>query len=136
MLEDYPSAALRHHHDAADLLAAGRLDNAFYLAGYVVECTMKALLEKAGHNAKTYGHELDDMQLAALSFVAEFSVRHARYRPTVGPAVQGWRPEMRYCPTGSTAPADAEQAIADGELILGDVLAPMMLDGLIGEVAT
>jgi HEPN domain-containing protein len=54
--EDYGSAARRHLHDARTLLIAERFDNAAYLAGYVVECSMKKLLEIHGHGAREYGH--------------------------------------------------------------------------------
>ncbi len=46
-VEDYPRAAIRHEQDSASLFEAGRYDGSAYLAGYVVECSTKALLEMA-----------------------------------------------------------------------------------------
>ena len=43
--DDYPEAAGRHLQDANALLAGERHDGAAYLAGYVVECAMKTLIQ-------------------------------------------------------------------------------------------
>ncbi len=47
-------------NDAKALQAAGAHRNACYLAGYVVECTLKTMLEVAGENP--WGHEIDDLK--------------------------------------------------------------------------
>ena len=48
MDDNYAQAAAKHLKDASALLAAARWDGACYLAGYVVECTLKAKLASAG----------------------------------------------------------------------------------------
>ena len=48
MQEHYASAASRHVEDARYLCDARRWDNAGYLAGYVVECGVKAVINRAG----------------------------------------------------------------------------------------
>lgn len=42
--DDFPDAAAKHRDDATALLRAHRWDGAAYHAGYVVECSLKALL--------------------------------------------------------------------------------------------
>ena len=43
--DDYPEAAVKHMQDSGVLLAGGRYDGAAYLAGYVVECALKTLIQ-------------------------------------------------------------------------------------------
>ena len=45
MTELFASAAGRHLQDAKILLSKKRWDNAIYLAGYVVECAFKFLVQ-------------------------------------------------------------------------------------------
>ena len=42
MPDDFPGAASKHTLDSEVLLAAHSFDGAGYLAGYAVECTIKA----------------------------------------------------------------------------------------------
>jgi hypothetical protein len=42
--DDYPGAAAKHLNDAAALVAARRFDGAGYLAGYVVECSLRTVI--------------------------------------------------------------------------------------------
>ncbi|HSN99090.1 MAG TPA: hypothetical protein VLS89_12425 [Candidatus Nanopelagicales bacterium] len=42
--DDYPAAAAKHLDDARALLDAQRLDGAGYLAGYVVECSLRTVI--------------------------------------------------------------------------------------------
>ena len=42
--DDYPDAAAKHLDDSKALLAAQRFDGAGYLAGYVLECSLKTIL--------------------------------------------------------------------------------------------
>jgi HEPN domain-containing protein len=46
MQESFSSSAGRHLQDAQILLREKRWDNAVYLAGYVVECSFKVLVEQ------------------------------------------------------------------------------------------
>ena len=55
---DFSSAAARHWDDAMSLIQANRFDNAGYLAGYVVECSLKCLVEMSGAAPKPFQHEL------------------------------------------------------------------------------
>lgn len=42
--DDYPAAARKHLLDAGALVDAGRFDGAGYLAGYVVECSLRTIV--------------------------------------------------------------------------------------------
>lgn len=43
--DDYPDAAEKHLEDSKVLMAGSRHDGAAYLAGYVVECVLKTLIQ-------------------------------------------------------------------------------------------
>ena len=60
----FGQAAARHLHDSSILLGAGRWDNAVYLAGYVVECSFKLLIQAhlGAAAARAYAHDLGAMQ--------------------------------------------------------------------------
>ena len=73
MSESFSQAAARHLYDANVLLNGQRWDNAVYLAGYVVECSFKVLVEKYIDQAavKKYGHDLAALQCAMRSSVTK-----------------------------------------------------------------
>lgn len=65
--DNFQQAAARHLQDAQYLLTQHRWDNAVYLAGYVVECSFKVLVEVYVKNsAKQYGHNLAELQGKAM----------------------------------------------------------------------
>lgn len=70
MQESFSNSAGRHLHDAQLLLGEQRWDNAVYLAGYVVECSFKVLVEqhfKHDRDAvKKYGHDLTELEGRAM----------------------------------------------------------------------
>jgi len=68
MSEYFQQAAARHLHDAQCLISQQRWDNAVYLAGYVVECSFKVLVEVyiGSQTAKKYGHDLAELQGKAM----------------------------------------------------------------------
>ena len=44
--DDYPDAAGKHMEDSNVLIAGSRYDGGAYLAGYVVECSLKTLIQR------------------------------------------------------------------------------------------
>lgn len=52
--DDFPAAAAKHLDDAVALFAANRTDGAGYLAGYVRECSLKAVIvvDAIGRNVR------------------------------------------------------------------------------------
>jgi HEPN domain-containing protein len=129
--EDYGSAARRHLHDARTLLHGGRIDNAAYLAGYVVECSMKKLLEIHGHGAREYGHDLRRLSGQALTLAAILSPGATRYRlddiPELPEMVSFWRSEQRYLPTGAVA--HGELMVEGAFKVYERILVEAILDG-------
>ena len=52
--DDFPKVALKHLQDAQALLKSNRFDGAAYLAGYVVECALKTMIESREKECSTY----------------------------------------------------------------------------------
>jgi HEPN domain-containing protein len=60
MPDDFAKTAEQMMFDARTLRQAGAHRNACYLAGYVVECTLKVLLEKEGLTPE-HTHDLESL---------------------------------------------------------------------------
>jgi HEPN domain-containing protein len=132
--EDFFSSALRHFEDSAALHALGRIDEAAYLAGYVIECGLKKLLEvHRGSSARGYGHDLRGMTTQALALAALLSPASIRYRVdeihALMPAMSYWRPELRYWTTGDIGAANATLMLDAATGVARVVLAALILDG-------
>lgn len=86
--DDHPEAAGKHLGDALVLSEAKRWDGAAYLAGYVVECSLKCLviiehngnvgLAQAGAQARGLGHDLNALSQEALRLAVLPGARTAR----------------------------------------------------------
>lgn len=104
MPDAFGSSAARHWEDAKRLFDANRFDNAAYLAGYAVECSLKVLIQAGGPTPKRLKHELpaiagDALYIAHL--MAPFLHRYPLHRTGEFEQVaQNWSPELRYAPTG------------------------------------
>ncbi len=142
--DDHPEAAGKHLGDGGALLGAGRYDGAAYLAGYVAECSLKALLlhEKGTPSAGTPlpwkgrdGHDLGKLQSDAATLALVAGAKTARY---FGPTVKGlsslalaaWDPEMRYR-APSMAAADARSWLANAESVYRETVGTMIKDGVL-----
>jgi HEPN domain-containing protein len=89
--------------EARILLKAGELDGAFYLAGYCVECALKAVIAKAipsklmlpkGSIEKLYTHDLQKLaDFAELGMHLDKASLGVRSSWTV---VRGWNEQYRY----------------------------------------
>jgi hypothetical protein len=132
--DDHPEAAGKHLEDAQSLLKSSRLDGAAYLAGYVVECSLKtiAFAMAAGKS----GHGLRGLSVEALRLVALPAGKVAKYRPTMtsGHSLYdprtGWRPELRYRAPGH-GNLVASDWVAEAKTVYESVVVPMKLDGVI-----
>ena len=112
MAEDYASAAMRHYSDANFLREGGRLDNSAYLAGYVVECSLKALVACGeGPSSLVLGHDLPNLAGSALTLATLLAPGLSRYDVTDDPDVRQvlgvWKPDCRYEATGETRAEEA-----------------------------
>lgn len=112
--------------DCRALLAAGRYNAVLYLSGYVLEAALKARIcdtlgwegfprrggERVSLFRPLFVHDLDMLLL--------YSGREAYVLSrltTEWNNVRGWTPELRYEPSGSVSWIEAEQRMADIELI-------------------
>jgi HEPN domain-containing protein len=129
----YGSAAARHWEDALLLLRNDRFDNAGYLSGYVVECSLKALIEASGDAARRYHHELGTLSGDALFLACLIAPALRRYQLPASAdftkMVAEWAPERRYCPSGDLPAATAQRWIEVAERIYRAVVVKMILDG-------
>ena len=92
--------------DATVLLNAGRLDGAYYLLGYVVECALKACISKQFGLYEVpdknlvrdfYSHDLKDLlKIAGLSVEAAAKTRADPNFETNWTTVRNWRETTRY----------------------------------------
>ena len=133
MADQFAAAAARHCQDARRLLDAHRWDNAGYLAGYVVECSLKALVQLGTLWPPTYGHHLRRLSGPAMRLACLADPRLRRYCPAPSPEltslVQGWHPDIRYSASGTCPPGDAEQWVQAAEAVCRDVVTAAVLDG-------
>ena len=134
MIEDFASAAGRHLDDAHILLNQSRYDNAAYLSGYVVECSLKCLVRDGGLPSRAYGHQLDLLSDQAMSFAYLLSPASRRYRlpDTIEfrEVVQNWTPELRYSETGTIDSNRAESWIKAAQETYKMTVVQAMLDGM------
>ncbi|MEM1168060.1 MAG: DNA-binding protein [Cyanobacteria bacterium P01_H01_bin.35] len=101
MEESFIQAAGRHLHDAEILLVQNRWDNAVYLAGYVVECTFKVLVEQYINNeaCKKFGHDLRELQgqsIERLRIIYPILDSKLPISRTNGTVLVNYHPERRY----------------------------------------
>lgn len=137
MSDDYVSAAMRHHSDANLLRGNGRLDNSGYLAGYVVECSLKALIEcSEGLSCRTFGHDLPHLAGRALALAALLAPGVSRYEVTDDPDISHvlavWKPESRYEATGLMLAEEVERRTRAAQVCIDRILIPLILDGILG----
>ena len=112
--------------DAKALLNAGRFDAAYYIAGYVVECALKACVAKKTREhdfpvkevGRYYQHDLEKL----LRFACEAEFQQEREADTILAGywllVTRWNEESRYELRGEQAEKLAEDmllAVSDGE---------------------
>jgi len=141
--DDHPDAAGKHLSDATVLNAAGRSDGAAYLAGYVVESSLKSLLlvelgVTAGESeARKLKHQLGTLSGRVLRLAALPSARTARYVPkqTAGHSLydptNGWRETLRYRAPGAVTAQTAQDWLTEAQAVFESTILSMRLDGVI-----
>lgn len=133
---DFAAAATRHLRDASFLLESGRSDNAFYLCGYAVECSLKAVAGWSGLPPERFGHHLMKLEGDALDLAMAIAPATARYRPpgaSVRVISSSWSTECRYYENGiSTTRATA--ILIEAQKVWESCIGEMFLDGLIQEL--
>lgn len=133
--DDHPDAAGKHLLDARALEQANRYDGAAYLAGYVVECAMKALILAEKQPARTE-HSLATLGMEAVRLAALPNSRTAKYARPLSPGhlmYTGqikWRPEMRYRSPGRIGQGEARAFVSEAERVYKMTIPVMKLDGV------
>ncbi|MDH6060082.1 HEPN domain-containing protein [Chrysosporum bergii ANA360D] len=133
--DNFQQAAARHLQDAQYLLTQHRWDNAVYLAGYVVECSFKVLVEVYVKNsAKQYGHNLAELQGKAMErlrlIYPEVDMQLPGSR-TMGTVLEQNHPQRRYFPSGLWSETEARTATQRAEEIYREIIPKLILDGKI-----
>lgn len=132
--EDYLSASKKHFNDAYGLHGQCRYDNAGYLAGYVVECGLKSLLQSDSPvSARSLGHDLTTLSTNALQLAALLSPARRRIQIPNSQDFQDllaeWKPEERYYPEGNILHAKADSRLRAATEMFQSVIIPTFLDG-------
>lgn len=135
--DDYPEAALKHLRDAAALVRGRRFDGAAYLAGYVVECALKTLIQVESGQARR-SHELTKLLDVLDELAVHAKTRTGRLYISAAASfkaadVLAWTPEMRY-----RGPRDAGDASRVAETWLREarsayerIVGSLLLEGAI-----
>jgi HEPN domain-containing protein len=138
MQESFVNSAGRHLQDARILLAEQRWDNAVYLAGYVVECSFKVLIEQHFKHdrgaVKKYGHDLTELEGRALDRLRLLYPILDKQLPTsrlAGTVLARNHPERRYFKSGCWAESDAQSAVQLAEKIYREIISKLVLNGSI-----
>ena len=131
--DDYPEAAGRHLRDANVLLAGERHDGAAYLAGYVVECAMKTLIQLETGKPPSRSHDLAALRDAVGVLAVLADTRTGRLYASLlalGSGILDWRPEMRY--RGETISPDTSRAwLADAGKAYDEIVGTLVIDGTV-----
>jgi HEPN domain-containing protein len=140
MQESFSASAGRHLQDAQILLREKRWDNAVYLAGYVVECSFKVLVEQYFPNdrgagaVKKYGHDLTKLEGKAMERLRVLYPILDRQLPTSridGTVLTHNHPERRYFKSGLWTESQAKTSVERAEEIYRGIIPKLVLNGVI-----
>lgn len=136
MQEDFVSATARHLTDASFLAENNRIDNAGYLAGYAVECSLKAIIvHSGGQDPRVYGHDLATLGGAALDLSLLLSPAPCHYRSyTIDEIInvfKDWEPSLRYTATGTLSQSKTINLVAAARKAFEQLVIPIILDGFV-----
>lgn len=130
---DFASAAIRHLRAAKVLLENKHHDDSTYIAGYVAECGLKALIEIAGRPPKI--HDLAALAGETLNLAADLSYAVRRYQVDLAPYLatlqNNWSPEIRYSASGFIQKEKAKVLVESANQLYHSTIGAMFLDGLL-----
>lgn len=133
MAEAFGTAAKRHWDDAELLFKEDRVTNSGYLAGYVVECSLKWLVEATEISPKSLSHDLTALSGDALSLATLLTPSLARYTipdsAELTDIIAGWSPELRYTDNATISKAKAQAWLRAAEQVYLAVVVKLVLDG-------
>ena len=133
--DDHPEAARKHLDDATALRRSGRPDGTSYLAGYVVECSLKALIQHETGVAPPLEHGLTTLARRVSVICTVAGAKTARYlapavRSLPSAAIAAWDPQSRYQAPSMTS-AHAAAWLKEAESVYRATVEQMFLDGVI-----
>ena len=133
--DDYPEAAGKHLADATILAAGTRADGAAYLAGYVVECALKTLIQ-VQTGRRTISHDLAGLRKSLGGLAAQAGPQTQRYFATAatllnGADILGWNPKMRYRAIGEVTSARAGTWLQEAGAVYAGIIGGLRLDGVV-----
>ena len=138
MQESFSYSAGRHLQDAQILLREKRWDNSVYLAGYVVECSFKVLVEQYFPNdrgaVKKYGHDLTKLEGKAMERLRVLYPILDRQLPSSridGTVLANNHPERRYFNSGLWTESEATISVKCAEEIYRGIIPKLVLNGVI-----
>lgn len=132
--DDYPEAASKHLQDASVLLSGERFDGVAYLSGYVVECTIKTLIQvETGQGSPS--HDLVHLRDILGLLATRAGARTGRFYIPVATLLRdaevlGWEPGIRYHGP-ETDPSSAETWWQEASDVYSLVIGGLTLDGVI-----
>ncbi len=135
MNTNFAQAAIRHWDSSRRLKEEGRLQDAAYLAGYVGECALKAVMVALDgpSDPKAYGHDLEALSGDALDTAALFASDMGRYSDIAAPLTTiAWKPEWRY-EEDVASPCNFATVFGLSHEIGLSLLFALALDGLLEE---
>lgn len=133
--DDYPEAAGKHLQDASVLMDGARHDGTAYLAGYVVECALKTLIQM--QTKRFYrSHDLQglDSTLGTIAALADRPTKqmYASARKILrGADILAWNPEMRYQAADVTDSSTAGTWLREAKYIYSLIIGELKKDGKI-----
>jgi HEPN domain-containing protein len=133
---DFPSAASRHLLDAKLLMTASPA-NSLYLAGYVAECSLKAVVALPGLHAPAFGHQLTRLRDDGLDLAIAMAPGLSRYRPAstlVDQVRVRWSENRRYDTSTDVTEAQAKEMVKLADEIFRACVVEMFLDGVLQEL--
>lgn len=133
--DDYPEAAGKHLKDAEVLITGARPDGAAYLAGYVVECTLKTLIQ-VQTGRRTISHDLAGLRKSLGAMAAQAGPQTQRYFAAAAAllnraSILGWNPELRYRANGGVTPATAGGWLQEASVLYARIIGGLRLDGVV-----
>ena len=133
--DDYPEAAGKHLHDASVLMDGARHDGTAYLAGYVVECALKTLIQMQTERFHR-SHDLQglDSTLGTIAALADRPTKqmYASARKILrGAHILAWNPEMRYQAADVTDSSTAGTWLREAKYIYSRIIGELKKDGKI-----
>jgi hypothetical protein len=136
MEDDFRSAAELHLNDGSFLVKHERYDNAFYLLGYVVECSLKTIVESKEGAARKYKHDLGKLRTAYLRLAVLMGSAVSAPSETVEKLVKDfenldWNPSHRYRGNGHVDSTMAGEAQRLAKGIYEDTVVRLRISGVL-----